>query len=336
MKLFLLMLAGVVYFNCLQAQVSISSPSSSPDPSAMLDIKSTTKGLLIPSMTSTQRNAIVNPAEGLLINDLTNKRIFVYRDGNWQFFIDNSFWAQSATRNWVYNGSDSIGIGTALPLERLHVNGNIRANGDLKVLGNAGIGLTIPEQPLHVRTTASGEGMLLDAVNPIIQLRQSNTPNPGYSNTGFVQASGDNLRLGTNSGNTTGNVVIRMNGADRITIHPQGDGNTPSKITTPNTGTMSMLPLCYGRVSYFGTIPSGTPNVSCSLLQPGSNNIYELTCPQFTENTTILITLNGNFSNTIFASPRCDYIGNGTFWIRFWSIPLAQYKQSDFSFIAYQ
>jgi hypothetical protein len=323
-----------------QPGVAINTDGSAPHASAMLDIKSTTKGLLIPSMTFSQRNAIADPAEGLLVNDLTNRRIFVYRDGKWQFFIDNSFWAQSASRNWVYNGSDSVGIGNAAPNERLHVSGNIRATGDLKLSGNAGIGVSTPEQPLHIRTTASGEGMLLDAINPIIQLRQSNTPNPGYSNTGFVQSSGDNFRLGTNSGNTTGNVVIRMNGADRLTIHPQGDGNTPSKITTPNTGAMNMLPLCYGRVSFNGTIMSGTPNVSCVLIQTDPNGfgnyLYELSCPQFTENTIIFITLNGIGIGTTFTSPPCQYIGSGKFRVTFRSIPLGNNLQCDFSFIAYQ
>ncbi|HOF81940.1 MAG TPA: FISUMP domain-containing protein, partial [Bacteroidales bacterium] len=41
------------------------------DPSAMLDVKSTDLGMLIPRMTSAQRDAITNPAEGLLIFNIT-------------------------------------------------------------------------------------------------------------------------------------------------------------------------------------------------------------------------------------------------------------------------
>ncbi|MEI6764801.1 MAG: PKD domain-containing protein [Bacteroidota bacterium] len=47
--------------------VGINSAGAPSDTSAMLDIKSTTKGLLIPRMTIAQRNAIVLPANGLLI-----------------------------------------------------------------------------------------------------------------------------------------------------------------------------------------------------------------------------------------------------------------------------
>jgi hypothetical protein len=334
--IFILLLLFIYSAIAAQQGVAISTDGSAPHASAMLDIKSTTKGLLIPSMTFSQRNAIADPAEGLLVNDLTNRRIFVYRDGKWQFFIDNSFWAQSASRNWVYNGSDSVGIGNAAPNERLHVSGNIRATGDLKLSGNAGIGVSTPEQPLHIRTTASGEGMLLDAINPIIQLRQSNTPNPGYSNTGFVQSSGDNFRLGTNSGNTTGNVVIRMNGADRLTIHPQGDGNTPSKITTPNTGAMNMLPICYGRVSSLGEMISGTTNVSAVLWQ-GGNASYRLSCPQFTETTTIIITINHYADYQKHRAPTCIYSsGSNGFLVTFYDLDTGDRTLSSFNFLAYQ
>ena len=42
--------------------VSINNTGEAPDNSAMLDIKSTAKGLLPPRMTFAERNAISNPA----------------------------------------------------------------------------------------------------------------------------------------------------------------------------------------------------------------------------------------------------------------------------------
>ena len=47
--------------------VGISVDGSTPDNSAMLDIKSTSGGLLIPRMTTTERDAIASPAQSLLI-----------------------------------------------------------------------------------------------------------------------------------------------------------------------------------------------------------------------------------------------------------------------------
>ena len=51
----------------LQAQVVISTDGSDPHASAMLDVQSTVKGFLPPCMTQAERNAISNPAAGLII-----------------------------------------------------------------------------------------------------------------------------------------------------------------------------------------------------------------------------------------------------------------------------
>ena len=55
--------------------VSINTDDSAPDASAILDIKSTERGLLIPRMTSVQRLMIDSPAEGLVVYDQTNEAL---------------------------------------------------------------------------------------------------------------------------------------------------------------------------------------------------------------------------------------------------------------------
>lgn len=60
------------------AQLGIGT--TTPDPSAMLDVQSTTKGLLAPRMTTAQRTAVVSPANGLLVYD-TDLNGFYYFDG---------------------------------------------------------------------------------------------------------------------------------------------------------------------------------------------------------------------------------------------------------------
>ncbi len=54
------------------AQVTIGS-SNPPDPSAVLDLQSTQGGLLLPRLSTTQRNALSNPPEGLVIFNTTTK-----------------------------------------------------------------------------------------------------------------------------------------------------------------------------------------------------------------------------------------------------------------------
>ena len=49
----------------VNAQIGIGT--TTPNASAVLDITSTTQGLLLPRMTQAQRNVILTPAQGLMI-----------------------------------------------------------------------------------------------------------------------------------------------------------------------------------------------------------------------------------------------------------------------------
>ncbi|MEO7312932.1 MAG: FG-GAP repeat protein [Chitinophagaceae bacterium] len=77
----------LLWSNVILAQgVGISSDGSQPNASAQLDVKSTTKGVLIPRMASTERAAIVNPAPGLLVYDLNEKTLYMYDGSKWLGF----------------------------------------------------------------------------------------------------------------------------------------------------------------------------------------------------------------------------------------------------------
>ena len=62
------------------AQQRVGVGTLSPDPSAQLDLTSQSKGVLIPRMTSMQREMIPNPTNGLLVFDVTSVG-FWYFDG---------------------------------------------------------------------------------------------------------------------------------------------------------------------------------------------------------------------------------------------------------------
>jgi hypothetical protein len=62
--------------------VAINNTGNPPDASAMLDVTSTSKGMLIPRMTQTQRGEISSPVEGLLIYQTDNTPGFYYRTGS--------------------------------------------------------------------------------------------------------------------------------------------------------------------------------------------------------------------------------------------------------------
>ena len=52
--------------------------------SAILDVQSTTKGVRMPNMTTTQKNAIASPAAGLMVFDTTLSKLSVYSGAAWQ------------------------------------------------------------------------------------------------------------------------------------------------------------------------------------------------------------------------------------------------------------
>jgi len=62
-------------------QIAVNTDNSSPDASAMLDVKSVTSGFLIPRMSAGARTGITNPATGLLVYQTDAPSGFYYYNG---------------------------------------------------------------------------------------------------------------------------------------------------------------------------------------------------------------------------------------------------------------
>ena len=80
---YILTLLLCVYVQSANAQMGVNSTGAAPATSSILDISSTTKGFLMPRMTTTQRNAIPFPATGLMIFNTTTAEIEVQRGLGW-------------------------------------------------------------------------------------------------------------------------------------------------------------------------------------------------------------------------------------------------------------
>jgi uncharacterized protein (TIGR02145 family) len=76
LSLFIVML--LLNGSLLFSQVGINTDNSPPDPSAMLDVKSNLHGMLIPRMTTVERNAIATPAVSLMIFNTTTRCFEAY------------------------------------------------------------------------------------------------------------------------------------------------------------------------------------------------------------------------------------------------------------------
>ncbi len=137
--------------SCAQG-IAVNTDGSSADGSAMLDVKSATKGMLAPRMIAAQRNAIGSPATGLLVYQTDSAKGFYYYTGTaWQI-LSSGVNAWNASGPNIYNSNTgNVGIGTSTPLARLHV-------ADSSVVFTAGD--TPPASPGAPPVTGGGRRMM--------------------------------------------------------------------------------------------------------------------------------------------------------------------------------
>ncbi|PAM92768.1 hypothetical protein B4N84_21800 [Flavobacterium sp. IR1] len=108
MKNFILVVALLITCS-VQSQIGMGTPN--PDPSAVLELASTQKGFLPPRLTTLQRDAIVQPAEGLTIYNTNKDCLEWYNKSGWYNLCgDNPPAVASYTCNTLETGTMTEGI----------------------------------------------------------------------------------------------------------------------------------------------------------------------------------------------------------------------------------
>lgn len=107
--------------------VAINATGAAPAASAMLDVASTTTGILIPRMTSAQRTAIAAPATGLQVYDTTTGTFWYYDGTQWLEMLNGNI-GWRLTGNTIA-AANFIGTTNAQPfrmyannVERMRIN----------------------------------------------------------------------------------------------------------------------------------------------------------------------------------------------------------------------
>jgi len=120
-----MLIIGLTLFNVTIAQVAINSDGANPNASAMLDISSSQKGLLIPRMTATQRDNIQNPTPGLLVYVTNAQSFWYYHTSAWHEIdvFDGTFGSPTTSQVQVEESADEDII-------RFDVNGTERMTMD--------------------------------------------------------------------------------------------------------------------------------------------------------------------------------------------------------------
>ncbi|MBI4646315.1 MAG: hypothetical protein HY738_06880 [Bacteroidia bacterium] len=103
--------------------------------SAMLDVKSLTKGMLVPRLTTIQRNTISNPATGLLVFDNDELSFFFYNGTEWiNLSSGGDVWTKTGSNVHLVDSTNKVGVGTSSPIGKLDIKADPSAGIDEPIL----------------------------------------------------------------------------------------------------------------------------------------------------------------------------------------------------------
>jgi hypothetical protein len=149
---FLLALIALIFVSSTvfsQGVVVSANEAASPDPSAMLDVQSTEKGFLPPRMTTTERNNIVSPANGLVVYDTDEESLFLFNGTAWEPLVAGSGSRWEADGDDIYRNAGNVGIGTDTPSAIIHTRGIATGQGNVLFEGQVKFNTTLGLPPVE-------------------------------------------------------------------------------------------------------------------------------------------------------------------------------------------
>ena len=256
----------------------ITDSSGSLHSSAIIQFKSTTKGVLLPGMTTSQKNAIVNPTTGLTVYDSTIEDISVYTSSGWTGVIAERDNLQKVTERGNSTNSGLIISGTT------YLVGSGSTTGNTFVTSNSANTqtFTIKDNGNILIGTTTDAGYKLDVVGADSRF---NGVRVGLGAGGVSS----NTVVGTNAlaNNTTGlsntavgNGSLRYNidgtyntayGVDSLNANTTGGQNVAMGWRALSSSTTAYLNVAIGSQALFANI-TGQNNTAL-----GSNALYNNT-----------------------------------------------------------
>lgn len=224
MKKFLFFLLSISFtIVSIGQNQNVGINTNAPDASAVLDVFSNNKGILIPRLSTVQRDAIIAPANGLMVFDLDLKNLYFY-DATTSAWLPLGDAAASA---WGSNGDDMYNLNP----------------------GNIGIGIVNPEKALHVKGNGTENSAIAISNSDedfaiIIEIDETNDEFDISSDNGVTQNSlihvNDQGYLGVATASPNSNVDIRGNASGSNTAismtNDSGDKNIIIEIDETNDG----------------------------------------------------------------------------------------------------
>ncbi|MFO7446379.1 MAG: hypothetical protein R6W90_08430 [Ignavibacteriaceae bacterium] len=292
------LLAAAVFFTqaLLYAQgVAVNTSGNPADASAILDVSSTTQGVLIPRMTEAQRTGISSPATGLLVYQADGTAGFYYNAGtpespNWislstNAALNSSAWSTTGNSGTTA-GTNFIGTTDAQALV-VKTNGSEASNERARFLSTGHVVVNNTTARSGDLFSVYGSGTA-GAINSGINF---NFPISGYSAGIYAGFYGEN--------NGGGQGVLGFNSSTGTGVYGINTTGSGTGVTGLNQGSG----IAVGAHSISGTGVNGTSNSASS---PGIRGASQNT------NGTGIVALGNNITSAITRGGGSGLAANGT------------------------
>jgi len=221
----------------MTAQVGIGT--TSPDQSAILDVTSDNKGLLIPRMNTAERDNIIDPANSLLIYNTDSDEIQINTNSPatpiWEAFSLTPVSTASPGDSMKYSNTDTTTDLNVTPAIDLPVFGSLEWNDNPTLFQVSGNEVLVNETGRYDMTVNVSlvEGTNSARKAPEIRIAVNGIPLGTYSSTGYIRTNNNHdessLHIREIFELTSGDVITvqieRAAAADPVTMRSVGSSN---------------------------------------------------------------------------------------------------------------
>ncbi|MBC7937178.1 MAG: hypothetical protein H7Y86_17680 [Rhizobacter sp.] len=242
---------------------SVGIGNNAPHPTSILDLSNgQSKTFVLPKMTQPTRDALVSPPMGSMLymngtNDVDQPIGLYYRTGSsWRYIMSSNdikkTW-EKVSDDVQYSTTERIGVGTTTPSALMHLRAandgeqiSVKMQGAFPSLsfdyGTAASGGWVSKALIYgtptglvfansVQSPTANMRFRLGSIDRII-LEPDGTfktkseirlTDDNFIEKGFFHMNGNDVRIGTVSGNNTGSFVVRTNGFDNLKVDAAGD-----------------------------------------------------------------------------------------------------------------
>ncbi len=235
----ILFISSIISVNFCYAQgVAVNTDGSTADPSAMLDVKSSNQGILIPRVASTA--SITSPVTGLLIFQTTAPVGFYYYDGATWDYLQNSANANVTLQGNSFNAANNLlklDASGKVPLANLGTSGTPSAGTYLN-----GNDAWVPVPAGLTNGTSAGQIYITGGSPFAPQAPQTVTGDVSLTSTAVT--SYNNVVPANKGGAGAINGILSANGSGTVSAaSTTGSGSivlaTSPTLVTPNLGTIA-------------------------------------------------------------------------------------------------